>query len=125
MKILLIDDDPAIQMIVAATLEASGENTVSRAGSGQEGLDRARAGSHDVILLDHFLPDLDGPELLQELRDDARLREVPVIFLTGRSEPEEVAQLERLDVVGVITKPFRPGELRRRIDTLLEAAGGP
>jgi len=118
MKILLIDDDAAIRMIVAATLEASGDIAVSRAASGEEGLELARAGTPDLILLDHFLPDLDGPDVLRELRRDARLRQVPVIFLTGRSEPEEVAELEELDALGVITKPFRPADLRQRIDDL-------
>lgn len=123
MKILLIDDDPAIQMIVAATLEATGRMEVARAASGREGLARARAEPPDLILLDHFLPDVDGPDLLDELRRDPRLRETPVIFLTGRSEPEEVTELERLDALGVITKPFRPADLGSRIEDLLEAAG--
>lgn len=123
MKILLIDDDPAIQMIVAATLEATGRMEVARAASGQEGLARARAEPPDLILLDHFLPDVDGPDLLDELRRDPRLRQTPVIFLTGRSEPEEVTELERLDALGVITKPFRPADLGSRIEDLLEAAG--
>lgn len=119
MEILLIDDDPAIGLIVKATLEASGDVTVTRAGSSGEGLERARAAKPDLVLLDHFLPDLDGPDVLDELRRDERLGDVPVIFLTGRSEPEEVAELERLDVLGVITKPFMPRELRPRIDDLL------
>lgn len=122
MKILLVDDDPAIQVIVAATLDASGDVTVTRAGSAEEGLALARAGTPDLILLDHFLPDVDGPDVLTELRRDDDLRDVPVIFLTGRSEPDEVAELERLDAHGVITKPFRPRDLRQRIDDLL--AGG-
>jgi CheY-like chemotaxis protein len=62
----------------------------------------------DLILLDVMMPGLDGPATLKRMRDGALIKEIPVIFLTAKMLPQEVANFLRLGAIGVIGKPFDP-----------------
>ncbi|HUH11963.1 MAG TPA: response regulator [Longimicrobiales bacterium] len=116
MILLLVDDDPMILLLAGRVLEAAGY-VVRAAGSGADALAQARREAPDALLLDLFLDDVDGDELLPRLRDVPGLAGVPVAFLTGQDDSAEVARLTALGARGVIAKPFDPealaGEVRR------------
>ncbi len=124
MTILLIDDDPEIRHLVGFVLEAAG-HTVQLAASGAEGLQRVDEQCPDAILLDVRLPDGDGTALIGRLRAAPGVADVPIIFITGRSGPDDLVTLEAAGCDGVITKPFDPAVLADTVARLsVQACGG-
>ena len=119
MRLLVVDDDPAIHMIVDAVLSPDAGFEIAHASDGQEALALVAELPPDVVLLDHMMPGLDGPSVLERLRAEPATAEIPVIFLTGKSEPEVVRSLLEQGARAVITKPFHPAELRAQIEILL------
>ena len=119
-KILLIDDDQHIRRICQVCLTNIGHWQVALAQNGFEGLDMARKEKPDVILLDVMMPGMDGPTTLLQLREDPELRDVPVILMTAKVQPQEVEQYTRLGATGVISKPFDPMTLPSEIKKLVE-----
>ena len=117
--VLVIDDEAPIRLLCRVNLEAEGM-PVLEAGDGPSGLEAARDGSPDVILLDVMMPGLDGWGVAEALLEDARTAEIPIIFLTARAEFRDRAR--GLDIGGVdyITKPFNPVELAPLVRGLLD-----
>ena len=113
-SILIIEDEPAIQELVAYTCSSQGY-TVRRADSvraGREAIDRELP---DLVLLDWMLPDKSGIELLRDLRSQERTRVVPVIMLTAKgNEADKVVGLDT-GADDYVVKPFSPRELVARI----------
>ncbi len=117
-NILVVEDEPAIQELIAANLTRAG-HTVLRAGDGETGLRIVKEALPDLILLDWMLPGISGLDFARRLRADSRTREVPVIMLTARGEEvDKVAGLEA-GADDYITKPFSPRELVARIKAVL------
>jgi len=118
-RVLVIDDEAPIRLLCRVNLEAEGMS-VLEAGDGPSGLEAARAGNPDVILLDVMMPGLDGWGVAEALLEDAGTAEIPIIFLTARAEFRDRAR--GLDIGGVdyITKPFNPVELAPLVRSLLE-----
>ena len=110
-RILIVDDEADIREVAQVSLELMGPYEVITASSGREGVHSARARQPDAILLDVMMPDLDGPAVLAELRADPATRDIPVLFLTARTQTVERAQLVRLGAAGILTKPFDPLKL--------------
>ena len=121
-RVLVIDDEAPIRLLCRVNLEAEGMS-VLEAGDGPTGLDSARTGQPDVILLDVMMPGLDGWGVAEALLEDERTAEIPIIFLTARAEFRDRAR--GLDIGGVdyITKPFNPVELAPLVDALLDRVG--
>ncbi len=119
MKVLIIDDDPEILMIASLCLQKAGGFEVVRAEAAEEGLRMAETERPNVVLLDYMMPDLDGPTVLARLRSGPDTRDIPVIFLTAKTEPEEVNRLTALGATGVIGKPFDPFALASEIRKLI------
>lgn len=122
MKVLLIDDEEDMRRLGKASLTKLGGMTVREARSGDEGIAVAEAERPDVILLDVLMPGLDGPATLDELRRRPATAAIPVVFLTGKSDPAELERLRALGATGVIAKPFDPLTLPRRVRDAVGAA---
>ncbi len=90
-RILLVDDEPDIRQIAAMALQLGSGWTVLTASSGAQALEVAGREVPDAILLDVMMPGMDGPETLRRLREDAALRETPVLFLTAKAQPDRAA----------------------------------
>jgi putative two-component system response regulator len=118
--IFIIDDVPENIQIALAHLKSL-DVEFAYATSGEQALERIRTRTPDLILLDVMMPGMDGFETMQELRKLTGIRgHIPVIFLTARSEPEDVARGFELGGVDYITKPFHGVELRSRVRNHLE-----
>ena len=116
--ILVVEDEPAIQELIAVSLARNGHE-VRRAASADETYRAVSDALPDVILLDWMLPDSPGPVITRRLRSDVRTREVPIIMLTARAgDDDKVAGLES-GADDYITKPFSPRELEARIQAVL------
>jgi DNA-binding response OmpR family regulator len=117
-RVLVIDDEAPIRLLCRVNLEAEGME-VLEAGDGPTGLERARADSPSVILLDVMMPGLDGWHVAEELLEDPRTSGIPIIFLTARAELRD--RHRGIDIGGLdyITKPFNPVELAPIVRELL------
>jgi DNA-binding response OmpR family regulator len=114
-RILLIEDDAKLAERTAEYLRAH-EATVEIVGDGDRGLERARSGEHDLVLLDLMLPGTDGLTVCKKLRQSSQ---VPVVMLTARGdEVDRVVGLE-LGADDYLPKPFSPRELLARIRAVL------
>jgi DNA-binding response OmpR family regulator len=123
-RVLVIDDEAPIRLLCRVNLEAEGME-VLEAADGPSGLEKARAERPDVILLDVMMPGLDGWRVAEELLDDDRTEEIPIVFLTARAELRDRARGIDLGGVDYVTKPFNPVELAPLVRDLLDrvAAG--
>lgn len=119
-RILLVEDDPDIRLVARLALESVGAFEVEPCGSGREAIDRAPGFQPQLILMDLMLPDLDGVATVEALRRLPSLAATPVIFVTARTEQEDVDRLEELGALGVIVKPFDPMTLSDAIRELWE-----
>jgi CheY-like chemotaxis protein len=120
-KILLAEDEEDIRKVAQISLQFRGGWTVSLATDGEECLAKAAAERPDLILLDCMMPKLDGYETCRRLKQDPALREIPVIFLTARSQESEVRKGLALGAVGYLIKPFNPMSLAAEIREILES----
>lgn len=121
-RILYIEDEPDIQRVVKIALEALGGFTVDVCSSGAEALRHSeQAPPPDLILLDVMMPEMDGPTTLRQLRALPALAHTPVIFMTAKVQPEEIAHFKALGALAVIAKPFDPMTL---VQTLRDAWNG-
>lgn len=119
-RILVVDDDESIREVAALSLQAVGGHEVVTAASGTEALEEAAANPPDAILLDVMMPGLDGPETVSRLQADPRAREIEVILLTAKVQPNDKRRFAALaGVAGVIDKPFDPMTLPGQVADIL------
>lgn len=119
-KVLYIDDEPSLQLIVKTCLQTLGGWEVEVAKSAVEGLVKAEELKPDVIILDVMMPEMDGVACLQKLRLNVKTQEIPVIFLTAKWSFTERYQFLALGAVGAIAKPFNPLTLVAQIAKVLD-----
>jgi two-component system cell cycle response regulator len=118
-KILIVDDEPDLVSTVEYRLKFA-ECQVVTACNGQEGLAKAAAEAPDLILLDTNMPVMNGHEMLDRLRSDPALKEIPVIMLTARCEPQDIATASSHGVSDYVTKPFDFAQLMEKIRAILD-----
>lgn len=117
-SILVVEDEPAIQALIATNLRRHG-HTVSAALDAEDALQQIKAALPDLILLDWMLPGMSGLDCARRLRADPRTKHVPIIMLTARGEEQDrVAGLDS-GADDYVTKPFSPRELLARIQAVL------
>lgn len=117
-KVLIVDDEPDLVSTVEYRLKFANCHVITAA-NGREGLEKAAAERPDVILLDTNMPVMDGHETLEALQADARLKDIPVIMLTARCEPQDIAAASAHRVAEYITKPFDFNQLMEKIRAIL------
>ena len=117
-KILVVEDETAIRDMLVFSLGRAGYEVLG-AGTAQEARS-AIANSHpDVILMDWMLPDVSGLELTRQLKREPETREIPVIMVTAKGRPEDMAMARSLGAVEYITKPWAEGDVELRVDWAL------
>lgn len=121
MHVLYVDDEADIREIASIALDLDGDMMVSVAGSGAEALAEAERLLPDVILLDVMMPDMDGPTTLHHLKDQASTADIPIIFITARTQAHEIQRFTALGAIGVIPKPFNPMTLAAQVRSAIES----
>jgi len=116
--ILVVEDEPAIQELIAVNLEHAGHR-VRRAHNAAEADAMIRKVRPDLIVLDWMLPDLAGTALARRLRADARSKDIPIIILTARAQEQDKVEGLESGADDYVTKPFSPKELLARIKAVL------
>lgn len=122
--ILTVDDSRMMRQMIGGSVEALGYN-ILEAEHGKAALDLLdeRGEEVELILLDVNMPVMDGFQTLQALKDDDRLRDIPVIMVTTEGEKARIVQAIRMGAVNYVVKPFTPEELATRIVDALDQAG--
>ena len=116
-RLLLIDDQPTnIQVLYRVFAD---DYQVFMATSGAQALQTARQEDPDVILLDVMMPDMDGYEVCQQLKQDGATRDIPILFVTAHHEAQEETRGLSVGAVDFITKPINPAVVRARVHTHL------
>jgi DNA-binding response OmpR family regulator len=116
-KILVIDDDPSIRMLVADVLEVEGYE-VTTAEDGYAGLRAIEAERPDCVVLDVMMPGLDGHQVLQRIRATDGGPDLPVVMLTAAADDAQAWRAWTEGVDYFLAKPFDPEELLRYLDYL-------
>jgi DNA-binding response OmpR family regulator len=119
-KILVVEDDPSVRGLLQTLLSAEGYE-VATASDGLAGLVKATSSPPALVLLDLMMPDLGGVRVLEEMRDDPDLADIPVIVVTGKVDAVP-GMRSLLGDDNVFLKPFAVGELLARVG---EVVGGP
>ncbi len=117
--LLVVDDNVGNREVLSSMLERQG-HTVVTAENGQRALDLLRAQTFDLVLLDILMPELDGFEVLRQLRASDTLRHVPVIVISALDDLDDVARCIELGAEDYLSKPFDRVLLRARIGASLE-----
>jgi adenylate cyclase len=119
-NLLVVEDEVFNRQLIVRQLNQEGYENVEAVGDGREALDILRSKPIDLVLLDLELPVLDGFGVLQELKADMRLREIPVLMISGQDEQENVIKCIELGAQDFLRKPFDPVLLRARMNACLE-----
>ena len=119
-KILVVEDDPSVRGLLQTLLSAEGYEVVT-ASDGLAGLVKLASAHPSLVLLDLMMPDLGGVRVLEEMREDPELRDIPVIVVTGKIDAVP-GMRDLLGEDNVFLKPFAVGELLARVG---DVTGGP
>lgn len=116
-NILIVDDSPVMRKVIAKTVRLSGVEVgeILEAGNGLEGLEQAKDNWIDLILSDINMPEMNGLQFIEELKNDEVMKSIPVIVISTEGRDSVVQEALSLGAVDYITKPFQPEEIGRDI----------
>jgi two-component system, chemotaxis family, chemotaxis protein CheY len=120
MKILVVDDFPTMRRIVRTLLKELGFGNVEEAEDGAAGLARLRSGGFEFVISDWNMPNLDGLEMLKQIRADAALSHLPVLMVTAESKKENIIAAAQAGASGYVVKPFTAATLDEKLSKILE-----
>ena len=120
MKILVVDDFPTMRRIVRTLLKELGFGNVEEAEDGAAGLARLRGGGFEFVISDWNMPNLDGLEMLKQIRADAAIAHLPVLMVTAESKKENIIAAAQAGASGYVVKPFTAATLDEKLAKILE-----
>ena len=123
MKILVVDDFPTMRRIVRSLLKELGFTNVEEAEDGQEALTKLRAGGFEFVVSDWNMPNLDGLEMLKEIRQDPKLSSLPVLMVTAEAKKENIIAAAQAGANGYVVKPFTAATLEEKLNKIFEKLG--
>ena len=113
-SILIVDDEPSVGDALKLVLESNGYEVVL-ATKGQDGIDQARHRSFGFSVVDLFLTDISGFQVITDLRN--LQPDIPILLITAHGSPQIFAEAKRLGAIGALSKPFPPAEILKLIDS--------
>ncbi len=119
-RVLVVDDSKMIRMGILRALRQLGLVQIEEASNGREALSRIDKDNFDLMLLDIEMPEMNGMQVLQEMRANDSIRHLPVIVISGGVDSEDAVQCIELGAEDYLPKPFSPVLLRARLTTTLE-----
>jgi two-component system, chemotaxis family, chemotaxis protein CheY len=122
-SILVVDDFPSMRRIVRTLLKELGFSNIDEAEDGQEGLAKLRSGSFEFVVSDWNMPNLDGLEMLKEIRADDALKHLPVLMVTAEAKKENIIAAAQAGASGYVVKPFTAATLEEKLGKIFEKLG--
>jgi len=121
-KVLVIDDDISLLKQIRYRLVNHENLTVIEAENGLSGVAQASSDHPDLIILDWMLPDIQGPEVLHQLKSHNQTRQIPVLMLSGKNKIGNIEDAFELGIDAYLTKPFRLQSLAKKVTELLNSS---
>ena len=120
-NVLIIDDSSSMRAVIKKTLKVSGFNVGKflMAGDGKEALKVLEGQWVDIILTDINMPNMNGMELLTEMKKDEMLKSIPVVMVTTEGSDRVMQESMRLGAQGYVKKPFRPEEIKGILNSIM------
>ena len=123
LKILVVDDFPTMRRIIRNLLKDLGYENVDEAEDGAMALEKLRNGSFDFVVSDWNMPNLDGLEMLKQIRADANLGSLPVLMVTAEAKKENIIAAAQAGASGYVVKPFTAATLEEKLNKICEKMG--
>ena len=123
MSFLVVDDFPTMRRIVRSLLKELGFTNVEEAEDGQDALNKLRAGNFEFVVSDWNMPNLDGLEMLKEIRQDNALKDLPVLMVTAEAKKENIMAAAQAGANGYVVKPFTAATLEEKLNKIFEKMG--
>jgi two-component system chemotaxis response regulator CheY len=123
MKILVVDDFSTMRRIVKNVLKQLGFENVEEAEDGVQALAKLKAGSFGFMVSDWNMPNMDGLQLLQEVRKDPTLSKLPILMVTAEAEKTMVITAIQAGVNNYVVKPFTAEVFKEKMDKIFEKLG--
>jgi two-component system chemotaxis response regulator CheY len=119
-KILIVDDSITIRRIITNALKTVGFTDTTEASNGKEALEKLQAGKIDFIITDWNMPEMNGLDLIKEVRAHSVHSAMPILMITTRGTEHDVVEALQAKVNSYIMKPFTPQELKEKIEGILK-----
>jgi two-component system chemotaxis response regulator CheY len=120
LRFLVVDDFSTMRRIVRNLLKELGFNNVEEAEDGAAGLKKLREGNFDFVVSDWNMPNMDGLTMLQNIRADEALKEIPVLMVTAEAKKENIIAAAQAGASGYIVKPFTAATLDEKLNKILQ-----
>lgn len=124
MKILIVDDFSTMRRIIKNLLRDLGFTNTSEADDGQTALPMLKNGDFDFLVTDWNMPGMTGIELLKHVREDERLKDLPVLMVTAEAKRDQIVAAAQAGVNGYVVKPFTAAVLKEKIEKIFERVEG-
>jgi two-component system, chemotaxis family, chemotaxis protein CheY len=119
-KILIVDDSITIRRIITNALKTVGFTDTIEASNGKEALEKLTNGKVDFIITDWNMPEMNGLDLIKEVRANPVHSSMPILMITTRGTEHDVVEALQAKVNSYIMKPFTPQELKEKIEGILK-----
>lgn len=119
LKILIVDDSPTMRRILVNTVIKAGYSDVKEAEDGKDALAKLMAGDYELLMTDWNMPNMNGLELVQTVRADEKLKNIPILMVTTRNMKEDIVNAIKSGVNGYIVKPFDAKTLNAKITEVM------
>lgn len=123
MKILVVDDFPTMRRIIRSLLRELGFTNIEEAEDGQQGLSKLKEGGFELIISDWNMPNMDGLEMLKQVRADDALKHLPVLMVTAEAKKENIIAAAQAGASGYVVKPFTAATLEEKLNKIFEKMG--
>ncbi|TKI08305.1 chemotaxis response regulator CheY [Martelella alba] len=123
LRFLVVDDFSTMRRIVRNLLKELGFNNVDEAEDGVDALVKLRAGNVDFVISDWNMPNMDGLELLKNVRADGALKAMPVLMVTAEAKKENIIAAAQAGASGYVVKPFTAATLEEKLNKIFEKLG--
>jgi two-component system chemotaxis response regulator CheY len=122
-KIMVVDDFSTMRRIVKNVLKQLGFENIEEAEDGAQALAKLKSGGYEFMVSDWNMPNMDGLELLKEVRKDPALKDLPILMVTAEAEKEKVVTAIQAGVNNYIVKPFTAEVFKEKMDRIFEKLG--
>lgn len=119
-KILVVDDFPTMRRIIKNLLKDLGYENVDEAEDGVQGLEKLRNGGFEFVVSDWNMPNMDGLTMLQNIRADPNLANLPVLMVTAEAKKENIIAAAQAGASGYVVKPFTAATLEEKLNKIFE-----
>lgn len=123
LRFLVVDDFATMRRIVRNLLKDLGFNNVEEAEDGQDALNKLRESTFDFVVSDWNMPNMDGLQLLSEIRKDPALGQLPVLMVTAEAKKENIIAAAQAGASGYVVKPFTAATLEEKLGKIFEKLG--